>query len=199
MPREPVVHEVVQIGIRRADFDAAPPFPDVLVILPLGRNKAVRAAFVRIQEITAADAGDFLLVLRGAEHKPVGLLLPGREIEPVLHHGDRGFVPRVSFGQFLFQNHRRHDDTAFALEGLLIHFPGDGRPIRKQEGFIPEVFDFIVILILLIGRDGGADDGLQILPVFPRLVHPGHITDGKVRINAQLAPPTRQVVYFETP
>ena len=120
------------------------------------------------------------------------------QIETVLQRAN-GVSYRASPLFSVGADRRRPGDAAFALERFLIGFPGDRPLIGEQERFVFEMFDFIVVRIFLIGRDGGTDDALQMFEIFAGLVHPGHVADGKTGVHADFTPLGRHVGDFHPP
>ena len=89
--------------------------------------------------------------------------------------------------------------AAFAFELALVRFPRVRRGLAQEIRLVLEVLVLEVVLQLLVRRHARRDDAAQVRTVLGRLVHPRHVADGEIRIDADLARPAADVRHGERP
>ena len=193
LARQPLVHEVVQGRVGRVDLDAATRLAHVIRVLALGIGKT------RLAQILLAQCADFRVIEGRAENEAVLLRLVRRKTVAILQHRRRGLVAGVAAVQLLLLHAAGMVQAALALEGFLLRLPRVGRAFVQEEGLVLEVLLLEVIGHLLIRRDAAGHHAAQVGAVLRRLVHPRHVADRKVRVDAQLARAAGHVAHRERP
>jgi len=147
-----------------------------------------------------AQPADLVVVARGGEQEAVFLDLVVVERHAVLQHGRRHFVGRIATAQALAADDAvRRMQPAFALELRLVRFPGVRHALVQQHGAVLEVALAEVILDLLVRRDAVADDAAQVVTIAAGLVHPRHVADREIRIQAKPSSSPRAVAHAHRP
>lgn len=99
LPGQPVVNQIIKIGIRSGDFDDASAFLNVLLVLPLSEREAILTGCIGSQEETLADSCNLLLIMSGPECKAVIPLFARSKANAVLQYGYGRFIARFPVSQ----------------------------------------------------------------------------------------------------
>lgn len=176
-----MVDQVVQGRIGRGDLRATLPALQILRVVARGGGKA------GFGQITRTQRGDLRIVLGRPEREAVYVCRIGIQRQPILQRGGRVLVVRIAVAQLLGLDGRGRMQAALAFEGHLLRVPGHRRLLMQQEGAVLEIALTEIVVHLLVRRHATADDAAQRRLVSAALMHPRHVADREVGIQAEPA------------